>query len=81
MAFVWFSEAARLRCGKSDLATPYWAWGPRAEPEEFWQIWDGTAPTSHLFGLREALDMLARRGHAARLAAPPDAGRGRLGGV
>jgi alanine-glyoxylate transaminase / serine-glyoxylate transaminase / serine-pyruvate transaminase len=62
MAFVWFSEAARLRCGKSDLATPYWAWGPRAEPEEFWQIWDGTAPTSHLFGLREALTMLHEEG-------------------
>jgi alanine-glyoxylate transaminase/serine-glyoxylate transaminase/serine-pyruvate transaminase len=62
MAFVWFSEAARLRCGKGDLATPYWAWGPRAEAEEFWQIWDGTAPTSHLYGLREALDMIREEG-------------------
>jgi alanine-glyoxylate transaminase / serine-glyoxylate transaminase / serine-pyruvate transaminase len=62
MAFVWFSEAARQRCAGSDLATPYWAWGPRAEPTEFWQIWDGTAPTSHLFGLREALDMLREEG-------------------
>ena len=62
MAFVWFSEAARLRCGKSDLATPYWAWGARAEPEEFWQIWDGTAPTSHLYGLRAALDMIGEEG-------------------
>jgi alanine-glyoxylate transaminase / serine-glyoxylate transaminase / serine-pyruvate transaminase len=62
IAFVWFSEAARLRCGQGDLATPYWAWGPRAEPEEFWQIWDGTAPTSHLFGLREALDMIHEEG-------------------
>jgi alanine-glyoxylate transaminase/serine-glyoxylate transaminase/serine-pyruvate transaminase len=62
LAFVWFSEAARLRCGKTDLATPYWAWGPRAEPEEFWQIWDGTAPTNHLYGLREALDMIHEEG-------------------
>jgi alanine-glyoxylate transaminase / serine-glyoxylate transaminase / serine-pyruvate transaminase len=62
MAFVWFSEAARLRCGRGDLATPYWAWGPRAEAEEFWQIWDGTAPTSHLYGLREALDMIREEG-------------------
>ena len=62
LAFVWFSEAARARCGRSDLASPYWAWGPRAEPEEFWQYWDGTAPTSHLFGLREALDMIAEEG-------------------
>lgn len=62
VSFVWFSEAARLRCGHSDLATPYWAWGPRTEPEEFWQYWDGTAPTSHLFGLREALDMIREEG-------------------
>lgn len=62
MAFVWFSEAARQRCGRSDLATPYWAWGPRAEPAEFWQIWNGTAPTSHLYGLREALDMIREEG-------------------
>lgn len=58
LAFVWFSEAARLRCGQGDLATPYWRWGPRAEPTEFWQYWDGTAPTHHLYGLREALTML-----------------------
>jgi alanine-glyoxylate transaminase/serine-glyoxylate transaminase/serine-pyruvate transaminase len=58
MGFVWFSERARQRCEGSDLRTPYWAWGPRAEPSEFWQYWDGTAPTHHLFGLREALTMI-----------------------
>lgn len=62
MAFVWFSEAARQRCAGSDLVTPYWAWGPRAEPEEFWQLWNGTAPTTHLYGLREALDMIREEG-------------------
>ncbi len=62
MAFVWFSETARQRCAGADLATPYWAWGPRAEPAEFWQIWNGTAPTSHLFGLRAALDMIGEEG-------------------
>jgi alanine-glyoxylate transaminase / serine-glyoxylate transaminase / serine-pyruvate transaminase len=62
LAFVWFSEAARLRCGRTDLATPYWAWGPRVEPDEFWQYWDGTAPTSHLYGLREAIDMIREEG-------------------
>jgi alanine-glyoxylate transaminase / serine-glyoxylate transaminase / serine-pyruvate transaminase len=64
MAFVWFSEAARQRSKTADLATPYWAWGPRAEPVEFWQYWDGTAPTHHLFGLREALDMIKGEGLA-----------------
>jgi len=62
LSFVWFSEAARMRCGRSDLATPYWAWGPRVEAPEFWQYWDGTAPTAHLFGLRAALDMITEEG-------------------
>lgn len=60
LAFVWFSEAARARCGQGDLASPYWRWGPRSSGAEFWQLWDGTAPTAHLYGLREALDMLLR---------------------
>lgn len=58
MGFVWFSENARVRCADSDLRTPYWAWAQRAEPTEFWQYWAGTAPTHHLFGLRESLTML-----------------------
>jgi alanine-glyoxylate transaminase/serine-glyoxylate transaminase/serine-pyruvate transaminase len=64
LAFVWFSEAARLRCAGGDLVTPYWAWGPRADAGEFWQLWHGTAPTAHLFGLREALDMIREEGLA-----------------
>lgn len=58
MGFVWFSEKARQRCRGSDLRTPYWDWTPRADATEFWQYWDGTAPTHHLFGLREALTMI-----------------------
>ena len=58
MGFVWFSEEARQLCATSDLRTPYWDWRARAQPTEFWQYWDGTAPTHHLFGLREALTMI-----------------------
>ena len=58
MGFVWFSDAARERCKASDLRTPYWDWTARAKAEEFWQLWFGTAPTQHLFGLREALTMI-----------------------
>lgn len=58
MGFVWFSDRAKQRCLNSDLRTPYWNWTPRAQAEEFWQLWYGTAPTHHLFGLREALTML-----------------------
>jgi alanine-glyoxylate transaminase / serine-glyoxylate transaminase / serine-pyruvate transaminase len=56
MGFVWFSEKARLVA--ADLRSPYWNWAPRADASEFWQYWAGTAPTHHLFGLREALTMV-----------------------
>jgi alanine-glyoxylate transaminase/serine-glyoxylate transaminase/serine-pyruvate transaminase len=65
LGIVWFSERARQRCGQGDLASPYWVWGPRAEAEEFWQLWAGTAPTHHLFALREALTMLHEEGMEA----------------
>lgn len=58
IGFVWFSEKARDRCRASDLRTPYWDWTPRADAGEFWQYWNGTAPTHHLFGLRESLTMI-----------------------
>lgn len=64
MSFVWFSEKARAAGANADLRTPYWDWRKRAEPEEFWQYWAGTAPTHHLFGLREALSMLHEEGMA-----------------
>lgn len=60
MAFVWYSDRARDRCLGADLSTPYWAWGPRTRPAEFWAYWNGTAPTHHLYGLHEALTMILR---------------------
>jgi alanine-glyoxylate transaminase/serine-glyoxylate transaminase/serine-pyruvate transaminase len=65
LAFVWFSDKAKAACTASDLRTPYWDWAPRAAPTEFWQYWHGTAPTHHLFALREALTMIAEEGLAA----------------
>ncbi|WP_430464347.1 pyridoxal-phosphate-dependent aminotransferase family protein [Tabrizicola sp.] len=58
MGFVWFSEKARAVGSKAGLRTPYWDWAPRADGPEFWQYCHGTAPTHHLYGLREALTML-----------------------
>jgi alanine-glyoxylate transaminase / serine-glyoxylate transaminase / serine-pyruvate transaminase len=62
MGFIWFSEKARAVGKSADLRTPYWNWTPRADATEFWQYWHGTAPTHHLFGLREALDMIKEEG-------------------
>ena len=73
MGFVWFSEKARSVCAASDLRTPYWAWGPRADASEFWQYWAGTAPTHHLFGLREALTMILHEEGLASVWARHDA--------
>lgn len=62
LGFVWFSDRAKERCRDSDLRTPYWDWTPRAGAREFYQNFNGTAPTHHLFGLREALSMIAEEG-------------------
>lgn len=62
LGILWFSDRAMERCKTSDLRTPYWNWTPRATATEFWQHWAGTAPTHHLFGLRESLNMIAEEG-------------------
>ena len=58
LGFVFFNERARTRCRDAALRTPYWDWNRRIDPEEFYFYFCGTAPTHHLYGLREALDML-----------------------
>jgi alanine-glyoxylate transaminase/serine-glyoxylate transaminase/serine-pyruvate transaminase len=58
LGFLWFSEKALDVSRKADLVTPYWDWKPRGTGAEFWQFFGGTAPTHHLYGLREALTMI-----------------------
>ncbi len=62
LGLLWISERAVARCAEADLRTPYWDWRPRIAAEEFWMHWNGTAPTHHLFGLRESLDMIFEEG-------------------
>ncbi|MDN5787333.1 alanine--glyoxylate aminotransferase family protein [Pseudorhodobacter sp.] len=64
LGVLWFSDRARERCRGNDLRTPYWDWEPRANGTEFWQYFNGTAPTHHLYGLAEALLMLEEEGMA-----------------
>lgn len=47
------AAAAAVRC-----PSPYWAWGPRIAPQAYYELFCGTAPTHHLYGLRTALDMI-----------------------
>lgn len=58
LGFVFFNDKAEAAQARSDLVSNYWDWAPRAHPQEFYQYFGGTAPTHHLFGLREALSML-----------------------
>ncbi len=58
LGFVWCSDKALEACRSSDLRTPYWDWEARVFASEYWQYFCGTAPTHHLYGLREALSML-----------------------
>lgn len=58
LGFVWFSDKAMEASKTSDLVTPYWDWKPRGLAVDFYQYFGGTAPTAHLFGLRESLTMI-----------------------
>ena len=49
------AEAARVKS-----PSPYWNWGPRTDPTLFYDLFCGTAPTHHLYGLRAALDMILK---------------------
>lgn len=65
LGFVFFNDrAARVRDAMERVSL-YWDWRPRANPEMFYQYWNGTAPTHHLFGLRAALDMILAEGMEA----------------
>jgi alanine-glyoxylate transaminase / serine-glyoxylate transaminase / serine-pyruvate transaminase len=58
LGFVWFNDKAGRQHEKAGLATPYWNWTPRTDTTLLFRKFCGTAPTLHLYGLREALDML-----------------------
>ena len=58
LGLVFFNDRAKQRGLRAGLRTSYWDWNRRSMPEVFYQFFCGTAPTHHLFGLREALYML-----------------------
>jgi alanine-glyoxylate transaminase/serine-glyoxylate transaminase/serine-pyruvate transaminase len=56
MAFTFAN--ARALAARVPCASPYWDWGPRLSPEVYYQLFAGTPPTHHLFGLACALGMI-----------------------
>lgn len=62
LALVFIRDTVWPRHKVADLKTPYWDWHPRVYPSYFAARFCGTPPTHHLYGLREALDMLLEEG-------------------
>ena len=62
LAFVFFNEKAAAVRNEMGLVSSYWDWTHRAAPDPFYRYFCGTAPTHHLYGLREALNMIQEEG-------------------
>ena len=58
MSFVFFNEKAQECRRRIKTVSCYWDWEPRSNPNHFFEYFGGTAPTHHLLGLREALNMI-----------------------
>ncbi len=62
LGFVFFNDRAAAQRAQMPRVTRYWDWTLRANPEMFYQYFNGTAPTHHLMGLRASLDMIHNEG-------------------
>ncbi len=62
LGFVFFNDKADQARDAMARVSAYWDWKPRVNPQVFYEYFGGTAPTHHLFGLREALDMIEDEG-------------------
>jgi len=60
LAFNFVNEKATARRAKITTTTGYWDWTMRQSPDIYYMNFYGTAPTHHLFGLAEALQILLR---------------------
>ncbi|WGW03715.1 pyridoxal-phosphate-dependent aminotransferase family protein [Tropicibacter oceani] len=65
LGFVFFNDKAAEVRRAMPRVTRYWDWTQRANPEMFYQYFNGTAPTHHLYGLRVSLDMIKAEGMEA----------------
>jgi alanine-glyoxylate transaminase/serine-glyoxylate transaminase/serine-pyruvate transaminase len=62
VGFVFYNDKADEARETANCVTHYWDWRPRTDPDMFYKYFDGTAPTHHLYGLREALAMISEEG-------------------
>jgi len=61
-SFVFFNDRAQAVRDAMPRVSRYWDWNTRSTATEFWQYFNGTGPTHHLFGLRVALGMIHEEG-------------------
>ena len=61
ISFVYFRERGASAREHTEPGY-YWDWLPRTNPDAYYNYFGGTAPTHHLYGLREALDMIKEEG-------------------
>jgi len=62
IAFVFYNDRADAVRESAGCASRYWDWRTRTEPDLFYHYFYGTPPTQHLYGLKEALAMIAEEG-------------------
>ena len=62
MAFVWASQKALEAHNSAGLRIGYFDWDQRMNPEHMYQLFCGTPPIQHLYGLREVLNMIDEEG-------------------
>lgn len=62
LGFGWASQKAWDKSKTLKRGRAHWDWTQRAEPDMFYQLFQGTAPVQHLFALREALTMINEEG-------------------
>jgi len=62
LGFTWANEKAMAAHKSAGLRTSYWDWTKRISGDSHYWRYAGTPPISHLYALREALDMIAEEG-------------------
>jgi len=62
LGFTWANDKALAAHEKADLRTSYWDWTKRLSGDSHYWRYAGTPPITHLYALREALDMIAEEG-------------------
>ncbi len=62
LGFVFAGEKALALHEKNGCRGLYWDWTPRTNPDMYYKLFAGTAPVQHLYGLRQALDMISDEG-------------------